>query len=139
MTTTFQIPEISDAKLAILLRRLTPLVEYAGALWTIKLPDPRRVAFTWNPIRIDRALDLEETVWIRTLHRYGAPSFFKPSIAEVLAQIPSALVNWPGDLSSLAAFSVKGPDTQADLMKNSDALNAGFHVATTTLYRRSYP
>lgn len=65
---------------------------------------------------------------IRTLHTYGSPCFFKPSVAEVLAQIPDDM------LEGVVAFETRGPSDVADMNRESEALNAGFHVARTRLY-----
>jgi hypothetical protein len=62
------------------------------------------------------------------LHRYGYHGFFKPSIAEVLCQMPAGL--------DADFFEVIGPETAEDLNNELDALKAGFHVATTIFYKR---
>lgn len=130
-----QIPAITDGQLLLVLERLRPVVEQDGALWDIEIPDLRRCAFTWDPKVTHHRPDLIAAITIKTLHSYGAPSFFKPSIADVIAQLPDALADWPGDVSSLVAFSVEGPDSIDP--GDADAFNAGYHVAKTTLYRRS--
>jgi hypothetical protein len=53
--------------------------------------------------------DLKEIDRIWTLHRYGHYSLFKPSVAEVLMQIPENL------LDNVDFFLVRGPDTSDDL------------------------
>lgn len=67
-------------------------------------------------------------VWQTNSDYYG---IFKPSIAEVLAQIPEELIE------QTVAFETIGPADADALNKERDALNAGFHVATTRLYGRS--
>ena len=76
---------------------------------------------------------MKEVARIRTLHTYAYYGFFKPSIAEVLAQIPSHLVD------SVIAFETKGPGDADDLNDDRSALNAGFHAATTILYGEAQP
>ena len=127
----FSIPPISRERVLELVERIHPLVERDEKLWHIAPCDPWKIAFSWDPTLRRPALDFVPGISFPTLHTYGAPVFFKPSIAEVLAQIPEELID------EVDAFSVKGPDTAADLNKNIDALNAGFHVATTTLYKRT--
>jgi hypothetical protein len=69
---------------------------------------------------------------ITTHHSWGHYSLFKPSIAEVLAQIPAEHLN------QVVAFEiVVKPETAEDLNKDLEALNAGYHVATTRLYARA--
>ncbi len=158
----FKIPEISDAKLAELVQRIKPVVRMArvktsmrktktggvritqilhllgkmvpwesGRLHYIRPVDPRSVAYTWEPKHTKEARGLQPIRDITTLHTYGFYGFFKPSIAEVLAQIPEDI------LDSVVAFEiVKHPETADDLNKDIDALNAGFHVATTRLYTK---
>ena len=54
---------------------------------------------------------------------------FKPSIAEVISCIPEYM--W----KKVYAFEiVDKPRDASDLNKEREALNAGFHVATTRLY-----
>lgn len=64
---------------------------------------------------------------IRTLHRFAYYGFFKPSVAEVLQQIPEEL------LEQTDYFLVRGPKTADDLNK-SNTLSMGFHAAETILY-----
>lgn len=69
---------------------------------------------------------------IRTLHRYAAPVFFKPSIFEVFAQLPE----WKHDLDLISAFRTEPSDKPLDSWTDieHEAYQAGFHVAYTTLY-----
>ena len=126
----FSIPPISRERVIELVERIHPLVEKHGSLWHIAPVDPWEIAFSWGPTLRHEALDFVPGVTFPTLHAYGAPVFFKPSIAEVLAQIPEEIID------EVDAFSVKGPEGAAELRKESKALNAGFHVAQTTLYKK---
>ena len=126
------IPEISDERLAELVERIKPTCRFNGELRHIEPVDPRRVAYTWDPKPAEVAEGLELLADVRTYHSYGAPNMFKPSIAEVLAQIPEE------HLSQVVAFEiVKSPHDVHDLNKEREALNAGYHVATTRLYRKA--
>ncbi|MEZ0262450.1 MAG: hypothetical protein ACAH80_15705 [Alphaproteobacteria bacterium] len=58
----------------------------------IKPCDIQTKAFTWDPVLTEPAKGLTELESIVTYHNSGAPSFFKPDISEVLAQIPPHLV-----------------------------------------------
>ena len=63
------------------------------------------------------------------IHSYGYPGFFKPSIAEVLAQLNKH------DLGIISAFEIiEAPETAEDFYKNKNAFNNGFHVSTVRLY-----
>lgn len=59
--------------------------------------DRRRTAFTWSP-NLGRLVRVYEgglnVVTIPTFHGFGAPSFFKPSLAEACAAIKHFLPNW---------------------------------------------
>lgn len=94
-----RIPEISNERLAQLHARIKPVVRGArttkgavrhdgGHLYYIKDVDFRGVAFTWDPTLTEPAEGLRDLARIETTHTCGYYGFFKPSIAEVLAQIP---------------------------------------------------
>ena len=104
---------------------------WEGGKYFIKPVNVRDVAFTWNPKRDKKAKGLRFLRDIRTYHTYAYYGFFKPSIAEVIAQIPQEL------LDQVVAFEIiKHPETAADLHEEQKALDAGYHVATTRLYSR---
>lgn len=124
----FTIPTKTDAELKALVVKTQPLVRQGDQLWMIRLPDLRNVAFTWSPVCTESPVGLVEVARITTLHGYGYYGFFKPSIAEVLCQIPAGL--------DADFFEVNGPDTAEDLNREHLALNEGFHVATTIFYKR---
>lgn len=126
------IPEITDEELDTLSARIKPVVNFSkkGKCF-IKPVGLRTVAYTWEPKPDKKAKDLKPLRDIRTYHTYGYYGFFKPSIAEVIAQIPKEL------LDQVVAFEIiKAPETAGDLNEEHDALNAGYHVATTRLYTR---
>lgn len=111
--------------------RIVPVVQRDARLWYIKPVDPHGQAFTWDPKPSEPADNLSVVCRIYTLHRYGYYGFFKPSIAEVLAQIPTEVAQ------RVVAFETDGPDDADDLNEDLFALDAGFHVAETTLYERT--
>ena len=123
------IPKITDERLCELSSRIEAVVrDDKGVLRHIEPCDLRYVAFTWDPKLTRKAANLVEVATIRTLHAYGYYGFFKPSIAEVIAQIPGELIE------RVAAFETIGPATADDLNEERAALNAGFHVGSTHLY-----
>jgi len=117
------IPQISDMKLEDLYKRIKPVVRHEGNLHYIKDVDLRRVAFTWDPKLTTKAENLERICDITTYHRYGYYGLFKPSIAEVIAQIPEKC------LDRTVAF-----ETSTDL--DIENIVGEYHVTTTTLYKR---
>ena len=130
MPVPFSIPAISDELLAELCKKIVPVTEVDGQLFYVEDVDPRTIAFTWDPKVKSPAIELNELVTLRTLHSYGAPSLFKPSIAEVLAQIPAAY------LDVIVAFKTKPNETNVNYWPEADklALNWGYHLGYTTLY-----
>jgi hypothetical protein len=135
---SYYIPEITDERIEDLLHRMWSVVRFSdgnqdrsGELYYIHSVDARSIAFTWDPYPTDLATDLVELARIQTLHTYGYHGMFKPSVAEVLEQIPEEY------LDETVAFETHGPETVHDLNREHDALDAGFHVAETILYRRT--
>lgn len=123
------IPEIDEGTLIDRSRWMVPIDGETRR--RIELPaDLRGVSFTWSPKFGDEFAGLEPAKTIKTLHAYGAPGMFKPSIAEVLAQLPE-------DASAYVAFSIRGPETRDDLARFPTCLHAGYHVAEVTFYRKS--
>lgn len=118
--------EISDERLEELAKRIKPVVRCDGELYYIKDVDLRDVAFTWSPKLKRKAKGLEELARIRTYHTYSAPVFFKPSVAEVLAQIPKT------KLSQTSAFEIPVHITDPDPEPYGE-----YHKARTILYRKS--
>lgn len=117
-------PDVKD------LMHIRPVVRREGDLFFIAKVDPFRTAFTWAPKLEDKAEGLVAVATIKTLHRYAYYGFFKPSVGEVLCQIPEEL------RSTVVAFETEGPQTADDLNKDLAALDAGFQVAETILYSK---
>jgi hypothetical protein len=133
---------ISDERLTELAKRIKPVVRFAegeeglfvhskGSLYYIKDVDLRKTAFTWDP-EADRLADTFTTICdIQTYHSWSYYGFFKPSIAEVLTNIPEEF------LEQVVAFEiVSQPETAYDFGgENQEAFDDSFHVATTRLYK----
>jgi hypothetical protein len=125
------IPVIDDGQLRERVYMVVPVDH--GTHRRIRLPDNlRTIAFTWSPVFGDVFAGLEPAKTVKTLHTHGAPSLFKPSIAEVLAQAPD-------DLHEYVAFSLRGPETAEDMNRYPACTNAGYHVAEVTYYRKAAP
>lgn len=138
------IPEISGKKVKELYERIKPVVRYIktnptcsecghvekqtyetdprGKLYYIKDVNPQNVAFTWDPEPTRIAKGLRKLEDIVTYHSYAYYGFFKPSIAEVLAQIPEKY------LSRVVAFETSTKHIE---------LNGEYHTTVTTLYEKS--
>lgn len=84
------VPKISDEVLAERLKRFQPIVVKDGHTWAIETPDLRHTAYTWDP-KLLHPVSFAPLTGLWTDHNCGYHAFFKPSIAEVLAQIPEFL------------------------------------------------
>jgi hypothetical protein len=127
-----RVPEMSDLRILELAQRIKPVVtfEEEGCCY-IKPVDMFSESFTWDPEPASKATGLKLLCDITTYHPYGYYGSFKPSIAQVLLQIPSE------HLGKVVAFEiVKHPETADDLDPESEIFNSGYHVATTRLYVR---
>lgn len=84
------VPSIDDDALNLKQERFRPLVKEDENLFEIESVDARATAFTWSPVTTKqvRFIPLME---VETDHYCGYHAFFKPSIAEVLAQAPEEL------------------------------------------------
>jgi hypothetical protein len=123
-----RVPEISVERLDELFSFIKPVVRKGDDLFYIAPPELQEASFLWDPVVTAQATNLQEVGRIVTYHRYGYYGMFKPSIAEVLSQIPEHFIR--GTL----AFETVGPETTDDLNKNIDIVNEGYHVAETILY-----
>jgi hypothetical protein len=96
--------EISDADLEDRIDRIEHVVVRGGELWPVVTSyHPREDPCLWDiEVETTPRAGLKILDEVVTVHSYGAPSLFKPSAAECLAQIPEPL------LSRVKAFSVVG-------------------------------
>jgi hypothetical protein len=99
--------------------------------------DLRKAEFLWDDNDIcakviDTGVALRPTTTIRCLHRYGSPGWFRPTVAEVLAQIP------PEIAEKTSAFEVVDlPQSVFDINGDEytkEALRQGYHVSVIQLY-----
>lgn len=136
-----RIPDISDDLLLEIYKHVRPVRKnMMGKLCWLKeysLDELRHRSYIWDDA--DMTTPVEETSvklrpigTFKCLHTWGAPSFFKPSIAEVLAQIPIEL------LGSAFAFQIIGmPETVNDFYADeftTQAFKDGCHVSTVEIY-----
>ncbi len=135
MTTIEQKLEISDERLQELYQKIKPVVRFAkvsyggqskcerhpeGDLYFIEDVDLRKTAFTWDPKPKEKAKKLKHLEDIKTFHTYGYYGFFKPSIAEVIAQIPESLLEKTVAFETLTGCQIEGE----------------YHSTVTRLYSR---
>ena len=130
---SLKIPKLTNTELEALYEKIRPLVRGKdGNAYPIERVDLRKVSFTWDPKLLKEPITaLHSLGEFRCLHTYGYYGLFKPSIDEVLSQIPANLVD-----AATYFEIVKQPGNQADLGEEQEALNAGFHVSTVRVYSK---
>ena len=136
------IPKVPKDRIKELAKRIKPVIRFSseskslvrsrtGRPYKLKSVHLFNQAYTWDPKPSKKAPKLRRVCDIKTHHAYGYYGFFKPSIAEVLAQIPAE------HLRKVIAFEiVEHPETITDLARENEALLAGYHVARTRLYSK---
>jgi len=125
---SYQIPALDPKVKAELAQRIKPLIRCDDQLHRVEDHNVDNTAFTWLKPKAAVKEQLKEIGRITTLHKFNYHGFFKPSVGEVLAQLPTELRD------KVRFFETNGPENADDLNKNLDALDAGFHVAETILY-----
>jgi len=123
---------MSEQRLLELVERIKPVVTVKdeGCCY-IKPVDPFSDAYMWDAEPAGSAVGLKALCDIATYHPYGYYGSFKPSVAQVILQIP------PEYHDKVVAFEiVKHPETADDLAPESEIFNSGYLVATTRLYVR---
>ena len=120
--------------------RIKPVAKKDGKLYWLRPFDEGElfnISYLWNDETEEQVQD-GEIVPIpdkdfRCLHKYGYYGLFKPSVAEVLTQIDSEL------LDTVVAFEIiDSPETAEDFYRDeftSTAFNSGYHVSTVRLYK----
>ena len=134
------IPEISKEELISRYERIKPVVKYDQKryfLTNFSEDELTKSSYLWMiKERLGEEFDITKyspmpEYDFECIHKYGSPNFFKPSIAEVLAQI-SDLV-----LDSVCAFEIiEKPENVTDLYRNKIAFDNGFHTSIVRLYRK---
>lgn len=94
------VPEISDEQIAAM-RHIQPLLREPNTrkfarIKGIEAIDPRGVSFLWDaePQREVLYFNSLDEIGIMTFHKFGAPVYFKPSLAEVYASIMRFVPDW---------------------------------------------
>lgn len=123
------VPEISEEKLNRLSKKIVPVITQDNKLYQIEIPDLRNTAYTWDYKITAEYIGLKEIKRIKTNHYCGYYGLFKPSISEVLSQIPEDLVN------NVCAFEIIS-DVESGTEDEIKIFNYGNgHLATTILYQ----
>ena len=131
------IPEIDHKRLAELYRMLKPIVTIDEMKYLLKeftLAELRNQSYIWNMHDDKRELVdpsmLEPVEDFLCLHTYGYYGLFKPSIAEVLSQVPEKTI------SEANTFEIiESPETAADVFRYPEVVDNGFHLSKVRSYK----
>lgn len=120
--------------------RIKPVVKKKGKLYWLRKFNEEELfctSFLWKdetkkPVRAGELVPIPESEF-KCLHKYGFYGFFKPTVAEVLTQISSDVVD------SVAAFEIIDyPEQMSDFYKDeftTEAFESGFQVSVVRLYK----
>lgn len=126
---TYRIVKTTPEELQRRAARIKPVMMLDGALHFLQPCHLENVAYTWDAKKADLAPGFRTLGEFTCLHTYGYYGFFKPSIAEVLWQMPEHF------LTEAVAFEITNqPHNATDLNEEREATNAGFHVSTVRVY-----
>ncbi len=123
-----KIPEINHDDLRRLAQQIKPVTTKEGIQYVHEQRDVVTQSFMGAADKDLAAPELEEYFSTVTFHRYGHPMMFKPSIAEVLAQIPTQM------LEKITAF-----ESHPISMDPNSCVEGDYHVATTKFYMGKLP
>lgn len=132
------IPEITKEELLARYERIKPIVDIEGTKYFLREFTAEELSgqsYIWDKendkrekVDMDLYIPMMEMDF-ECIHKYGYYAFFKPSIAEVLAQIPKH------DVSFVNAFEIiEFPRTNEDFNKNKIVFDSGFHISKVRLY-----
>lgn len=127
------LPKIQESYVLEHANRIKPLLYRDGKVSYCKSNcNHFNQSFPWDAKVTKPATDLVEVARIWTLHPWSYYGFFKPTVAEVIVQIP------PDLLSKVDFFLVRGPEEAIDLAAAKQyVFDKDVHVAQTILYKRS--
>lgn len=133
MERKFEIPKMNNAEIARWYATINPIVGHDTYLRRLSADELTSVAYTWlnkpsdysDKVDFSKLSVLED---IKMLHGYGSYALFKPSVGEVIRQIPKE------HLKKVIAFEIIDGAIAMNSTFNAE-LNAGFHVSIVRLYQ----
>jgi len=135
------IPSITDEELMRRYLKIKPIAEVAEVKYWLRdysLEELRKLVYLWNVVPdkrepVGEALSNHTHYDFQCLHTFGYHGIFKPSIAEVLAQIPEDVL----ENCFIDAFEIiNTPTSNGGFSDYKKALDLGFHVSVVRLYIR---
>ena len=132
MERKFEIPQMSNGDIAKWYATIKPIVKNGGKptyLRELSNSELENVAYTWlnKPEDYGDVVDftkLSVLADVKMLHGWGYYGFFKPSVGEVIRQIPEEYIE------KVVAFEI----IRGAIGMNT-IFNAGFHVSIVRLYQ----
>ena len=134
------IPDISKFELLDRYERIKPIVEIGGKKYFLRDFRAKELINHSYLANVDEdkgeLVDMSKFVALmdrdfECIHNFSYPALFKPTIAEVLAQIPQR------DLKYAVAFEIiERPNAVEDFLKNRIVFENGFHISKVRLYAR---
>lgn len=132
-----EIPEIDDKRLKELYQLLKPIVtidEMKYLLREFTLQELRNQSYIWNRHEDKRDVvdpnKLETVDDFLCLHTWGYYGLFKPSIAEVLSQVPENVIEQANTFEI-----IESPETREDVFKYKEVIDNGFHLSKVRAYK----
>lgn len=133
MKRKFEIPKMSTEEITRWYATIKPIVNGDTYLRELSAEELTNVAYTWLNETTDYAEKVDFSKLsvledVKMLHGWGYYGYFKPSVGEVIRQIPKEY------LEKVVAFEI----IECAIAMNStfkDELNAGFHVSIVRLYQ----
>ncbi len=132
-------PEIDTDEVLKYVKGVRPLFHHKGELYhTSVKSDPFKESFVWTYVRKKKAAPFKEGVKLWTLHKWADVGLFKPTLAEIVAQMPKERLeaSIKGRDTNLLYFSIQGPQNSEDLGRMKEYVDKGFHVARVTVFDR---
>lgn len=133
MKRKFEIPQMSNEEIAHWYETIKPIVKHNTYLRELSADELTGTAYTWlnepsdyaDKVDFSKLSVLEDR---KMLHGWGYYGFFKPSVGEVIRQIPKEY------LEKVVAFEIIDGAIAMNTTFNAE-LNAGFHVSIVRLYQ----
>lgn len=131
---------LDDEKLTELNEKIMPLItKEDGKNYTcaekFSIYDIKHTSYTWDKERFVEEVDfrkLTPIAQVEMLHTYGYYGLFKPTIAEVLSQIPKEYID-----RTVAFKIIDRPMTSSDFSKHKKTFDDGFHTSVVELYEEN--
>ena len=136
MLKQFIIPEMSIEEIVKWYKTIKPIVCYNGDLRFLRELSPDELIQTSYVYIKDYGdkVDLSTIgvlADVKMLHHYMTPSCFKPSVGEILCQIPEELRN-----ATVAFEIIYSPYGKPDFEIFKDEFNQHYHVSIVRLYQK---